>query len=239
VSLAAASANAHAEDTILALDNVPLELPVAGVGSRVLAAFIDYVFVFVGMIAWMVAILTLAATVWPSGGWGIALAILGLFLIEYGYFAGIELALGGRTLGKQALGLRVVTRQGGRPGPAALLLRNVVRLVDLLVGVPLMALDPLSRRVGDRLAGTLVVHGRRRELELLVRRLPAGWGGREAAVVEGYFRRARDLEPAHAEALARRLLVLVERDDPALLQAAPPELPPAERLRRALGVEGG
>lgn len=239
MSLAAASVDAPAEDTILALDNVPIELPVAGVGSRVLAAFVDYLLVFVAMMAWIVMILTLAATVWPSGGWGIALAILGLFLIEYGYFAGIELALGGRTIGKQALGLRVVTRHGGRPGAAALLLRNLVRLVDLLAGVPLIALDPLARRVGDRLAGTLVVHGQRREHELLVRRLPAGWGAREAAVLEGFFRRARDLEPVHADALARRLLLLIERDDPALLEAAPPGLPPAERLRRVLGVEGG
>ena len=54
-----------------------------------------------------------------------------------------------------ALRLRVVTAEGGRPGASALLMRNLVRALDLVFGIPLMAVDPLSRRLGDRLAGTL------------------------------------------------------------------------------------
>ncbi len=235
--MAAESADPTREGTILALDNVPLGLPVAGVGSRVLAAFLDYVLVSLAMLVWVVASLVVGRTLAPSFGWGLALIILGYFLIEYGYFAGCEIALGGRTPGKRALRLRVVTRHGGRPGAPALLLRNAVRSVDLLTGVPLMALDPLSRRVGDRLAGTLVVHDRPPEADVVVRRVPAGWGGREGAIVESFFRRRGDLEAGRAEALAHRLLALVERDDPALLLGIA-GADAAETLRRALGIEG-
>ncbi len=220
--MAAESADPTREGTILALDNVPLGLPVAGVGSRVLAAFLDYVLVSLAMLVWVVASLVVGRTLAPSFGWGLALIILGYFLIEYGYFAGCEIALGGRTAGKRALRLR---------------LRNAVRSVDLLTGVPLMALDPLSRRVGDRLAGTLVVHDRPPEADVVVRRVPAGWGGREVAIVESFFRRRGDLEAGRAEALAHRLLALVERDDPALLQGIA-GADAAETLRRALGIEG-
>jgi uncharacterized RDD family membrane protein YckC len=231
----------QADETILALDNVPLELPIAGVGSRILAGFLDYT--LVGLLMGGFVALALYGSVvgrragFLGPGWWFALVILGLFVIEYGYFAGLEVALGGRTFGKRALGLRVVTREGGRPGPAALLLRNTVRLGDLLVGVPLMALDPLARRLGDRLAGTLVVHARPRERDLVLGRVPRGWSGREVAVAESFLRRAGDLEPQRARPMARRLLELIERDDPSLMAGIEPDRDPVETLRRVLGVE--
>lgn len=228
------------EETILALDNVPLELPVAGVGSRILAGFLDYALVTLLMLGWVVLLvftLDAARKAGPGAGWWLALLILGLFAIEYGYFSGLELLMGGRTIGKRALGLRVVTREGGRPGPAALLLRNAVRTGDLLVGVPLMAFDPLARRLGDRLAGTLVVHSRPREKEVVLGHVPRGWSGREVAVAESFLRRAGDLEPHRARPMARRLLELIERDDPTLMSGIAPDRDPVETLRRVLGVE--
>jgi uncharacterized RDD family membrane protein YckC len=231
-------------ETVLALDNVPLELPVAGVGLRVLSGFVDYLLVTLLLIGWLLAWFGLAfsATAFRASGlrmgfgWLLAVMILGIFAIEYGYFAGLELWLGGRTVGKWALGLRVVNAEGGRPGPAALLMRNAVRFPDLIVGVPLMALDPLARRLGDRLARTLVVHARSHERELVLGRLPKGWGGREVAVAESFLRRANDLEPRRAELLARQLLGLIERDDPSLLLGSRAEEDAVETLRRVLEV---
>lgn len=231
---------ARAEETILALDNVPLELPVAGVGSRVLAGFLDYALLGLLMVGWVVVLvftLEIGRKAGLGAGWWLAILILGLFVIEYGYFAGLELSMGGRTFGKRALGLRVVTREGGRPGPAALLLRNAVRAGDLLVGVPLMAIDPLARRLGDRLAGTLVVHSRPREKDLVLGRVPRGWSGREVAIAESFLRRAQELEPHRAGPMARRLLELIERDDPTLMSGIEPDRDPVETLRRVLGVE--
>jgi uncharacterized RDD family membrane protein YckC len=70
--------------------------------------------------------------------------------------------LAGATLGKWALGLRVVRSDGGKPGLARSALRNLLRLVDGLpvfntVGVVLILRSPERARFGDRVAGTRVV----------------------------------------------------------------------------------
>ena len=77
------------------------------------------------------------------------------------YFVTLE-GLVGATLGKWALGLRVVTDGGDRPGLARSALRNVLRLVDGLpafniVGVVLILRSPERARFGDRAAGTRVI----------------------------------------------------------------------------------
>ena len=222
---------------VLAMDNIPLALPVASVGSRALALALDYVVVGVLGIVWLFASLFLAGRLsrW-GGGWVLAVMILGFFLLEYGYFAGIEALTNGRSLGKRALGLRVVSQHGGRASVGALLARNMVRLVDAFVGVWLVMFDPRARRLGDRLAGTLVVHEHARTAEVLVTRIPAGWGAREVGVVESLLRRAGGLDEGRAERLAEDLLSCVQRDDAALLRDVPADLPPLERLRRAVGA---
>jgi uncharacterized RDD family membrane protein YckC len=224
-------------ETVLALDNVPLELPVAGVASRSLSAFVDYVAIAVLSLLWVVLMAALMGSLRSLSGWWIALGILGLFAIDYLYFAGTEIWLEGQTPGKRLLGLRVVTADGGRAGVPALLLRNAVRLADLFVGVPLMAIDPLARRLGDRLGGTLVVHTRPAGQEVLVRRVPRGWSGRDVAVLESFLSGARDLEPGRAHGLAVKLLGAIERDDPGLLAGAARDGDPVEALRRAVTGE--
>lgn len=71
----------------------------------------------------------------------------------------------GATLGKGALGLRVVTDGGARPGLARSALRNILRLVDGLpafniLGVVLILRSPERARFGDRAAGTRVIRTR-------------------------------------------------------------------------------
>jgi uncharacterized RDD family membrane protein YckC len=221
-------------ESILGLDNIRLGLPVAGVGSRTLAGLVDYLVLGLVATAWVVLC---AAIGWLDGDWGIALVVVGLFLFEWGYFSILEVVTGGRTLGKRAVGLRVVTAEGAAPGAGALVTRNLVRSLDLLFGVPLMALDPLSRRLGDRLAGTVVVHDRRRGPEQLLGRTPPGWGAREVAVVEAFLARAGELDdPARSREMAGRLLARVERDAPGLLDGVD-RSDPVRALREALQVE--
>jgi uncharacterized RDD family membrane protein YckC len=222
---------------VLAMDNIPLELPIASVGSRALALALDYAVVGVLGIIWLFASIFLAGRLARWGGsWALAVMILGFFLLEYGYFAGAEALTNGRSLGKRALGLRVVSQYGGRAPVGALLVRNLVRLVDSFIGVWLVMFDPRARRLGDRLAGTLVVHERSRAVEVLVTRIPAGWGAREVGVVESLLRRAGGLDEERVLRLAEDLLSCVERDDAALLRDVPADLPPLERLRRAVGA---
>lgn len=78
-----------------------------------------------------------------------------------GYFILMEAFLNGQTLGKKLCGLRVVARNGGKAGFFRILVRNLMRVIDglgaYLVGL-LIALASRSRqRLGDHLAGTMVI----------------------------------------------------------------------------------
>ncbi|MBV8200882.1 MAG: RDD family protein [Acidobacteria bacterium] len=232
-------AEGGAAASILALDNIRLDLPLAGVGSRCLAGLIDGCGVAVLLLLWVLLCSVLAMAV--SGAWAMAAGVAGVFLIEWGYFAGMEIATGGRTLGKMAVRLRVVTAEGAEAGAGALLVRNLVRDFDYLVGVPLMALDPLARRLGDRLAGTLVVH-EQRQRAVLLGRVPPGWSARDVAIVESFLARAEELrDEAERDEMARLLLARVERDAPELVDglAWRRAEAPVGALRRALAAEQG
>ena len=224
-------------ESILGLDNIRLDLPVAGVGSRVLAALLDYLVMAVVGFLWFLLWAFLFAI---HGAWAVALLLIVFFLLEWGYFAGQEIWLRGRTLGKMALKLRVLTAEGGTPGPGALLARNLVRSLDLIFGVPLLALDPLSRRLGDRLAGTIVVHDREREAAPIIGRVPPGWGARELALVEALLARARVLDdPALVWQMADRVLERIRHDAPEMLAGVDTRRDPVAALRQVLAVEEG
>ena len=89
-----------------------------------------------------------------------------------------------------------------------------------MTGVQTCALpifDPLARRLGDRLAGTLVVH-EQRQREVLLGRVPPGWSAREVAIVESFLARAEELRDAAArDQMARLLLSRMERDAPEMV----------------------
>jgi uncharacterized RDD family membrane protein YckC len=224
-------------ESILGLDNIPLDLPVAGLGSRSLAAFLDYMVLLGLALLWVLAVAVLLARV--AGAWTPALLVAGWFLLEWGYFAGLEIATGGRTLGKLAVKLRVVTAEGGSPGAGVLLTRNLVRSLDLIFGALLMVTDPLARRLGDRLAGTLVIHDRPAEPAPVLGRVPPGWGPRELALVEAFLARAGALEDTAAVwAMADRILDRIRRDAPELLAGVDTRGDPVGAIRRALQVEG-
>jgi uncharacterized RDD family membrane protein YckC len=221
-------------ESILGLDNIRLDLPVAGLGSRSLAAFLDYVVLAALAVLWVLLTAFLLGMLAPS--WLPVFLLGGLFLLDWGYFAGSEIGMGGRTLGKKALRIRVVTAEGGTPGSGALLIRNLVRSLDLVVGVVLMAIDPLSRRLGDRLAGTLVVHDRRPEVGPVLGRVPPGWGPRELAAVETFLARAGSLEPSLRREMAERVRERIRRDAPEMLAGADDRADPVEAIRQALQV---
>ncbi len=222
-------------ESILGLDNIRLDLPIAGIGSRSLAAFLDYLILAVLTALWVLVCVLILTQVAQT--LGIVILLSGMFLLQWGYFAGQEIALRGGTLGKRAMRLRVVTAEGGTPGAGALLIRNLVRTLDIVFGVPLMALDPLSRRLGDRLAGTLVVHDRPLESGPVLGRVPPGWGARELAVVESFLARAERLEIPERRRMAERILEGIRRDAPELLAGADPAADPVTALRQALQAE--
>jgi len=89
---------------------------------------------------------------------------LSFLVVMFLYFVLLE-GLGGATVGKRLMRLRVVDVNGGRAGLVRCLVRNVLRVVDGLptmglVGAVLIAMTPERARVGDLVAGTRVVRNR-------------------------------------------------------------------------------
>jgi uncharacterized RDD family membrane protein YckC len=71
-------------------------------------------------------------------------------------------ALIGRSIGKVVLGLRIVSLDGSPPQPAALVTRNLLRLIDVgvfFLSLAMILLVPLRQRAGDVAAGTIVIFG--------------------------------------------------------------------------------
>lgn len=85
-----------------------------------------------------------------------------LFLLEWGYFAFFEWMWSGRTIGKKAMGIRVIESYGYPLSPWSALVRNFVRAIDSigLYGPSLvsMALSGRMQRLGDLAAGSIVIH---------------------------------------------------------------------------------
>ncbi len=154
-------------------EGIDLDLTLAGLGSRFMAALID------GLIqgAVFIALAILAGFLSGPGGIdafdgslgaGIALALIlvAMFLIFFGYPIAFEVWASGRTPGKRWTGLRVM-RVGGAPVsflPSAV--RNLVRLVDFLptaygIGIVVLLANRRNQRFGDLAAGTIVVRERK------------------------------------------------------------------------------
>jgi uncharacterized RDD family membrane protein YckC len=228
-----------AAEIALTLDNIPLDLPIAGVGSRLLAGFIDNLLLLAILFAGGIAGGMLASLLKLRKGWFAAIVVVVMFLAQWVVWAVIEITTKGRTPGKAAVRLRVVTRYGGQPSAAAFLVRNLLRVVDYLVGVPMIAIDPLARRVGDHLAGTLVIHDRQPPGEPTSHRLPKGWGSREAAFVEAFVARSGEMQADRAAAMARRLLAAAERAEPGFCGGLEQTADPTSAVRRAFAVGGG
>lgn len=208
---------AASEAEILGLDNVRLDLPLAGLGSRLLAMFIDLLVVALLGLLFLVGLILLSDSLGLSGAWMIAIVLFVLFCLQWGYFSACEIAMEGRTPGKSLVGLRTVSSLGGKPSVGAVLVRNLVRFIDMSVGWPLIALDRRCRRLGDLLASTLVVHHREHDHGVRLARVPTSWSSRDVAVVESFLRRARRMEAFRARDLAERLLDWIRRREPTFL----------------------
>jgi uncharacterized RDD family membrane protein YckC len=99
------------------------------------------------------------------GGLGIAVILVGFFLIEWFYPVLFELR-SGATPGKKAMGIQVVHDNGTPVGWSSSLIRNLIRAADFFpflygFGLISMLANRDFKRLGDMAAGTLVVYGER------------------------------------------------------------------------------
>src|SRR5258705_1520072 len=156
-------------------ERVPLHFALASIGNRFLACAIDHA-MQVATIALMAIAFTVIADyssidnkLSSAPKWVYALLILVLFLVFSGYFAFFEWIWSGQTPGKRWLKLRVI-REDGRPitfWEASV--RNLLRSFDMMpapfysIGLISVFSSTRDQRVGDMVAGTVVVREREAE----------------------------------------------------------------------------
>jgi uncharacterized RDD family membrane protein YckC len=148
----------QARDQMVTPEAVPLAVDVAGLGSRMIALLVDLL-----IQAPIVIGISIAAAV--SGGDNVALDVaylFAVFAVLWGYFPLFEGMWQGRTPGKRSQSLRVVRTDGQPVTFVNVLVRNLLRIIDVIpgnyaVGVVSVALTSRSQRLGDLAAGTIVV----------------------------------------------------------------------------------
>lgn len=194
-------------------EGIALHLRSAGVMPRACAWALDAL-IRLGVI-WIVAIFI---GVLGESGFGIYLLVL--FALFWLYPVLFEVLRDGQTPGKKVMGLRVINANGTPVTWIASIVRNLLRTVDMLpfayaFGLLACLIDPCGRRLGDLVAGTLVVYAE----------LPAKPGaaptapvvhapvplppGERAAIVE-FAERAAQLTPERQRELADLLPMLTQ-----------------------------
>ncbi|GJM45416.1 MAG: transporter [Gemmatimonadota bacterium] len=197
----------------------------AGIGSRVMAALIDSILLtglYIGLVlAFGAAGYMADLSRWANSDvadeaslWAIGLLIVASMFLFWGYYIGFEAAWNGQTPGKRVLGIRVVGDRGVPATFGMIVIRNLLRAIDLQFGyaVGLVAIfaSKEEKRLGDLAAGTIVVSERRRRPTDAVRFGGAKDRGRSVSpelldLVRDYYERIDDLEAPSRERVAGEL----------------------------------
>ncbi|MFY9560069.1 MAG: RDD family protein [Terriglobales bacterium] len=209
-------------------EQIQLEFPLAGIGSRFLALALDTVIQVLLYIAGTFALIAGAGLLknlpnyfaWIPENWAAALVILFLFSVYWGYFAFFEIIWKGQTPGKRLTGIRVI-KDSGRPiNVYEAIGRNLMRVVDWLpgmyiTGVVSMMISRQNRRLGDHVVGSVVVHDKRPE------QIRPDWSSAHSAtqsnpaiskitpdelvLIETYLQRRLDLDPSTRDTTAYKI----------------------------------
>jgi uncharacterized RDD family membrane protein YckC len=139
-------------------EGVRLLLTPAGPYLRAAAWLLDVVIFVAAMFA-----ITLVTALFGGGKVGESVRLIFMFVLFWGYPILCEVYLNGQTMGKRATGLAVVRSDGLPVGWRESMLRNLLLVADFLpifymTGLLSIMLDTRFRRIGDIVAGTLVVH---------------------------------------------------------------------------------
>jgi uncharacterized RDD family membrane protein YckC len=239
--------------TIETPEQTSLEFAIAGIGSRFLALALDTV-IQAAVSTVLILAFALSFALLPTGRfalsqqWIVAILVLVIFSFYYGYFALFEAIWNGQTPGKRAAKIRVI-KESGRPiTPAESVARNMMRIVDQLpifygIGIASVLLSKQNKRLGDFVAGTVVVHERGlQDIKPLwqTATLPAALkygserlSAEDFALVESFLNRrdalASDVRFRMAEQIANRIKPR--------LAIMPADMPSSEKLLEAIASE--
>lgn len=141
-------------------------MPLAGLGSRFLALFLDSLLWTVAIFALVLLFILLMPAIRSfnklSAQWTFAIVVFLAFLFNWGYFTLFEAFWNGQTPGKKIAHIRVIQRSGHPIGLLESMARNFIRYIDslptlYLIGILSIFLTRQHQRLGDLAAGTLVV----------------------------------------------------------------------------------
>lgn len=229
---------------IITPEAVVLELDTAGIASRLFSGVIDALTqVGIFFVAAILALVVMNVGGAASAQMQQAVFAIIVFLIIFGYPLVSEMVSRGRTLGKAAMGLRVVTIEGAPIRFRHAALRAMGGLVDKwappggLVGTFFVLGTPNRQRIGDLLAGTIVIRDPDRTAlpSGIWFPVPPGYEGYAASidptaftvdqytVVRAFLLRIRELTPAARYAVA---LDLADRAASTLRHQRPPQVHP-------------
>ena len=238
--------------TIETPEQTALEFAIAGVGSRFLALAFDMLIQFVVFTLLLIGGVFLIGSAFHGAfgsNWTLALLILALFIVFFGYFAIFEAVWNGQTPGKRITHIRVI-KDSGRPiTPAESFGRNLMRIVDsspaflYAIGIVSVLLSKQNKRLGDFVAGTIVIH--ERELQDIrplwqpaTNAATPKYGTsnltpEEFAVVEAFLNRRSSLAPDVRYRMAEQIATRIRPK----LTAPPENFPSAENLIEAVAAE--
>jgi uncharacterized RDD family membrane protein YckC len=151
-------------------ESVELEFVLAGIGNRALALTIDYTLMWLAQVLFILLFVIftqgLTGVLDQAGGnfsqapvWLWAIFLLVTFAIFTGYFAFFETLWQGQTPGKRVAKIRVIRDNGKPVGLAQTTLRSLLRSVDdfFFIGVFFIVFTKQEKRIGDMVAGTIVI----------------------------------------------------------------------------------
>jgi uncharacterized RDD family membrane protein YckC len=218
-------------------EQIRLEFPLAGVGSRFLALAFDTVLqagalsVLFGIGYAVRRLGALSPSVAGFGTWAAAALVAAIFLVHSGYFAIFEAMWTGQTPGKRLVGLRVIDVSGRPVTVYAALIRNCIRILEApgiyAIAIASVLITRRQQRLGDLAAGTVVVHER---LEAPAVDTPSGPASasmssparlgahrlapEEIVLIEGFLRRRGELDSwvrlNSARKIAQRMAATLE-----------------------------
>jgi uncharacterized RDD family membrane protein YckC len=234
-------------------DAVVLDIQIAQLPVRAVSAFID---ISVMIIGYLIGVMLWAVTLYEfDDALSAATLIIFTVLALVGYPVVFEVATRGRSLGKMAMGLRVVSDDGGPERFRQALFRALASVIEiwLFAGGPAVICSLMSakgKRLGDVFAGTMVISVRTPRPSPPPPMPPAlawwaaslqlsGLGGEQADRARQFLSRATQLEPRLRDEMAYRICAEVVAQ---ISPPPPPDAPPplvlaavlAERHRREL-----
>ena len=180
--------------------------------------------------------------------WLLAILIFVYFLLMYGYFIFFEAVWNGQTPGKRLTHIRVMKDTGQPITPIESVARNLIRIIDQVppptygIGLLCAWISPRSKRLGDYVAGTVVVHERPFETNEAQWDAPAQqnthhYGAsrltlEEMALVEAFLSRRSALEAAVRYDTAAGIVSRIESK-----LTLPADRPTAEKILEGLSYE--